>query len=580
MSRAMRRRRVRAGATPVEWPVLLPTGAVAAARGAYITYDSGKYQGRPFNAADYSSFVPVTTGAELTTALAAMTGGTCIVVSGTGTFTTVEGFVIPRLATRGAIVSTAIRNGSGPVASGTRVQPANESTMPKIRVTGNGAASCFRFLGPGATGGGQTGALRDGNLGNITIAGLVLEDDATNSASICALDAVSFTDSVAVSPTYGEPVYTSAANEPHDIVWDRCIIKSNAADTLSNTLGANVGLWRVGRRNAIHDCHVYGFRGGSEPKALLDGPGQGDHWADNCLFEGVAINYMVGGYSVTTADLRPDDIVFRRCHFVKRLGYLNESRCKNLYEIKNAQRVLLDGCVLENSRQVAQVHAIVLFSVNQDNLNVAADIHYSRDVTLRYCLVKNVDVVITLGRGASSPFPGDAVYGTGTPFHRAYLQHVAAEGGSYNTTIRLSLIGVNDVTVDHCTFVRKGAGSSSPFVDFDGATGLTGLVVRDTITEGFWRTTTANGAVATLAAATTAPVILNNLIANDTGATPATCISVASSAAIGFTNKDANNYALTGASPGRNAATDGTDIGIDAAGLATLTAGCTTGVWG
>jgi hypothetical protein len=117
-------------------------------------------------------------------------------------------------------------------------------------------------------------------------------------------------------------------------------------------------------------------------------------------------------------------------------------------------------------------------------------------------------------------------------------------------------------------------------VDFDGATGLTGLVVRDTITEGFWRTTTANGAVATLAAATTAPVILNNLIANDTGATPATCISVASSAAIGFTNKDANNYALTGASPGRNAATDGTDIGIDAAGLATLTAGCTTGVWG
>jgi hypothetical protein len=72
-----------------------------------------------------------------------------------------------------------------------------------------------------------------------------------------------------------------------------------------------------------------------------------------------------------------------------------------------------------------------------------------------------------------------------------------------------------------------------------------------------------------------------NLIVNINGHTyPAAAITLAANWTSGvFVDYSAGDFTLQPASPGKNAATDGTDIGVDLTTLTAATRGCITGVW-
>ena len=94
-----------------------------------------------------------------------------------------------------------------------------------------------------------------------------------------------------------------------------------------------------------------------------------------------------GGADPLIAGLIPSDIEVRRNHFFKPTNWKGRWLVKNLFEIKNAQRVLVEGNVFENNWQHGQGgSAIVMKSVNQEGTCTWC---VAMDITFRYNVVKN-----------------------------------------------------------------------------------------------------------------------------------------------------------------------------------------------
>src|SRR4029079_9857777 len=105
------------------------------------------------------------------------------------------------------------------------------------------------------------------------------------------------------------------------------------------------------------------------------------------------------------AGLVPADIEIRRNHLFKPLSLKNSRWLeKNIIESKNSTRVLVEGNVLENSWNHAQVgYTLALWSVNQDgSCTWCVTSHW----TFRNNLIRNVTAGVNLGSMFS--FPGRA----------------------------------------------------------------------------------------------------------------------------------------------------------------------------
>ena len=130
----------------------------------------------------------------------------------------------------------------------------------------------------------------------------------------------------------------------------------------------------------------------------------------NNYLEAAGENVMFGGADPTITDLVPSDIEIRRNHFAKPLawkagepGYEGKTwSVKNLLELKNARRVLIEGNLLEHNWAHAQNGFAVLFTVrNQDG---GAPWSAVEDVTFQNNVVRHAGAGINiLGRDDIRP---------------------------------------------------------------------------------------------------------------------------------------------------------------------------------
>src|SRR5439155_19433812 len=112
----------------------------------------------------------------------------------------------------------------------------------------------------------------------------------------------------------------------------------------------------------------------------------------NNHLEGAGENVLFGGADPSTAGLVPSDIEIRHNHFIKPLTWKADDptylgtpwTVKNLLELKNAQRVVIDGNVLEYNWPAAQNGFAVLFTVrNQDGhspWSTVSDVVFSNNI--------------------------------------------------------------------------------------------------------------------------------------------------------------------------------------------------------
>ena len=162
----------------------------------------------------------------------------------------------------------------------------------------------------------------------------------------------------------------SADAQPHHIVIERSYLHGDPKK------GARRGVALNSRHTAIVDSHLSDFKEvGVDSQAIGGWNGAGPFRIENNYLEAAGENVMFGGADPTVADLVPSDIVVLRNHLAKPMRWKKDDPAyegtewavKNLLELKNARRVLIEGNVLEYNWPHAQNGFAILFTVrNQD----------------------------------------------------------------------------------------------------------------------------------------------------------------------------------------------------------------------
>ena len=188
---------------------------------------------------------------------------------------------------------------------------------------------------------------------------------------------------------------------------------------------------------------------GSESQGIGGWNGPGPYNIVNNYIEAAAVNIMFGGADPYIHNLVPSDITIRRNHLYKPLKWRNEAwAVKNLLELKNAQRLKIDGNLFEHNWLSAQNgHAIVLKSVNQygrATWSVVQDVEFTNNI------VRHVSAGIKISRD-----PSDSVEVNNITLRNNLFDKIS--GSTYGGNgVFLLLVGGYDITVDHNTVNNDG----------------------------------------------------------------------------------------------------------------------------
>ncbi len=165
---------------------------------------------------------------------------------------------------------------------------------------------------------------------------------------------------------------TTLAQVPHDLSFDRCYIHAFAAQTWKRGIALNSAQTTI-TNSYLADFHVVG----QECQAILGWNGPGPFHLINNYLEAAGENVMFGGADPSIPNLRPSDIDIRRNTFSKPMSW-NPAHpsyagmhwmVKNVLELKNARRVVIDGNLFENNWADAQDGtAIMLTPRNQQGI--------------------------------------------------------------------------------------------------------------------------------------------------------------------------------------------------------------------
>src|SRR5437762_3532185 len=270
-------------------------------------------------------------GENLQSALDAAQSGDVVLLEPGATF--VGNFTLPEKAGAGWItVRTAAPDAQLPP-EGTRITPAYSAVLPKI-VTPNGdpalatalRARRYRIIGVEFTA--APSVTR--NHGIVTLG--------EGGRSQSALDRVASQIIVDRSYIHGHPTLNV----------NRCIALNSASSAVIDSY--------------ISECHAKGF----DSQAICGWNGPGPFKITNNYLEGAGEIVMFGGADPFIRNLTPSDIEIKHNHFRRPPSWKGVWTVKNLLELKHAQRVLVEGNVLENHWADAQDgFAIVWLSVNQ-----------------------------------------------------------------------------------------------------------------------------------------------------------------------------------------------------------------------
>ena len=346
---------------------------------------------------------------------------------------------------------------------------------------------------------------------------------------------------------------------PHHFVFERSYVHGDPQ------AGGRRGIALNSRHTAVVDSYLSDFKErGADSQAICGWNGLGPFAIVNSYLEAAGENVMFGGADPSITNLVPSDIEIRRNHFVKRLawkqgepGYQDTAwTVKNLFELKNARRVLVDGNVFENNWVQAQNGFGILFTVrNQDGAapwSTVEDVSFTNNV-----IPHSASGVNILAHDDNAP---------SQQARRMLIRNNLFEdigGLRWGGGGRLFQVVAQaaDVVIDHNTAFHTGniltteRGPHSGFV-------FTNNIVSNN-EYGIIGTDTAPG-LRTLSAYFPDVVVRRNVIAAGPAPSyPADNFFPASLAAVEFVDLEGGDYRLAPTSPYRRAATDGTDVGLD-----------------
>ncbi|HRH37873.1 MAG TPA: T9SS type A sorting domain-containing protein, partial [Flavobacteriales bacterium] len=368
----------------------------------------------------------------------------------------------------------------------------------------------------------------------------------------------------------------TAADVPHHIVIDRSYLHGDA------TAGTRRAIALGGAHIGIVDSYLADFKEvGADSQAIGGWNGPGPYKIVNNHLEGSGENVMFGGANPAIQDLVPSDIEVRNNHFFKPLSwkegdpsYAGTAWCvKNLFELKNAQRVLVEGNILENNWADCQSGLAIVFTPRtQSGASMWCRV---TDITWRYNIL--------LGSDGGFNISGHDDQLDNPVSTRILIEHNLAYDISDVNKLYQFLNGTEHLTIRHNTSINDGTttsagGDPTLYLTFQdnicgyGAYGVCGTGAG-----------CGNGTINTYFPGST--FSYNVLIGTPGGPNgnpasyPPNHWFPAGTAPVGFVDVAGNNYALLPSSPYFGAGSDGTNIGADIDSLNSYTANVLSGVW-
>jgi len=387
---------------------------------------------------------------------------------------------------------------------------------------------------------------------------------------------------------------TSLDMQNHHILFDRVYIHGPSGP---GAAGVKFGIVFGGQNDGVIDSTIEELvSNDGESKAVGNWYGAGPMVVRNNFLSAAGENIMVGGATPFIAGLTPSDIEFRHNYLYKPLKWKDDTAyttgpnrvvTKNLFELKNAKRVLIEGNVFENAWPDAQTGYGMMFtprgggSIGSDPWTIVSD------VTVRSNLFKNcTDGLGVSGGGSTISLAQGGPTQRGGRFLIENNLFVGL-GGDYPTgytsgNFVIVALGPSDVQIKHNTVasyagttIRGSAFTFTYGVSNDGGLfPLQNFVLQDnifharmyvmalgeasnlsTLMPGYtWTNNVGIGPWPTSGGWNISNPILPKGNGND---------YVQSEVNIGYANLVSGDYHLAATSPYRNAASDGKDIGVD-----------------
>ncbi len=352
---------------------------------------------------------------------------------------------------------------------------------------------------------------------------------------------------------------SSLAQLPHDLILDRLYIHGRPSATLRRGVQLNSASTAV-IDSYISDCHEVG----ADSQAIGGWNGSGPFKIVNNYLEGAGENFILGGGDPSIPNLVPSDIEFRRNHCFKPLSWKigNPSYAgtpwgvKNLFELKNAQRILIDGNIFEQNWTMAQNGYAILFTVrNQDG---AAPWSVVQDVTFTNNIVRKVGGGLNMsGKDDNQP----SMITRRVRVANNLLEDVGGAGWE-GTGIAFQLIGgPHDTTIEHNTVFT----SSNIIATGEGPS--TGVVFRNNLlphNEYGVKGDSRDTGFDTINTYFPDSVFKKNvMVGGPSELYPPDNFFPPSFDQVVFVNRAGRDYRLGPTSPYKNAGTDGKDIGCN-----------------
>jgi hypothetical protein len=317
----------------------------------------------------------------------------------------------------------------------------------------------------------------------------------------------------------------------------------------------------------IRGCYVADIMAvGQDSQAIGGWNGPGPYLIENNHLEAAGENILFGGADPSIIGLTPETIVVRENTLTKPLAWREPGaprwQVKNLLELKNARRVIVERNVMERSWQQAQAGYAVLFTVrNQDGGCPWCQVE---DVTFRHNIVRDVAAgiqILGVDPNAPSRQTRDIVIRDNL-FDG--IDRSAWGGDGYFLQLT---DGPRDITVDHNTIIQRASG---------GLVKMSGVTDRFTFTNniashgryGFMGTDRGIGEDS-IRAYLPGALITRNVMAGGprNRYPPGNLFPSPEEFARQFAGMAEGNYALASASAWREAGLDGRDLGADVSAL-------------
>jgi hypothetical protein len=484
--------------------------------------------------------ITVPAGGDFQAALNAAQPGAQILLQAGATY--VGPFTLPAKSGTGWILVRTSASDANLPPYGSRISPAYSSVMPKIVSTGPQPALMtapgahhFRFVGIEFT-----------VASNVTL----------NYGIVTAGD--------------GSSAQNSLSNVPYSLTFDRVYVHGNSTGDIIRGIALNSASTAV-VNSYISDIHAAGY----DSQAIAGWNGPGPFKIANNYLEGAAENVLFGGSDPAIPNLVPSDIEVRGNYLFKPLTWQQGSATyagfawsiKNLFQLKNAQRVLVDGNVMEHNWLQSQNGYSVLFTVrNQDG---SAPWSIVADVTFTHNIVRHVANGVNI-LGQDDTYPSQQM-------NRVLIQDnlfddvTSATWGGYGRLFQL-LNGAANVTIDHNTAFQGGdfivaseaAETSFTYTNNIAANNQYGLGGDNCYGQPLMCISTYfPGSLITK----------NAIVGGAAGSYPSGNYFPATMAGVAFTGLTTGNYSLSSSSLYRNAGTDGRDLGVNWSALGQATAG-------